>query len=243
MKKAMVLAAGLGTRLRPWTLTHPKALVPVGGVPMLERVLTRLENEGFGLIVVNVHHFAGQIIRYLESRQSKARIEISDESGLLLDTGGGLLHAAPILSADPDPVLVHNVDILSDAPLADLYSAHTASDADTTLLVSPRESSRRLLFSHDGLLRGWRDMKSGALRPAGFSPSPSMSAIAFSGIYVISPSLFGAMEDWAPGPVFPIMDFLLATCSVSRYRAYLLPSLHLIDIGKPETLAQARSLF
>ena len=113
--KAFILAAGLGTRLKPWTLSHPKALVPVGGVPMLERVIRRLENEGFDYIVVNVHHFASQITDFLKARAWQARIEVSDETDLLLDTGGALVHAAPLLCRDSEPFLIHNVGILSDA--------------------------------------------------------------------------------------------------------------------------------
>ena len=116
--KAMILAAGLGTRLKPWTLTHPKALVPVGGVPMLERVIRKLEKEGFNDIVVNIHHFGEQIIDFLKSRQWQAHISISDERGELLDTGGGISRASGFLGANSQPFLVHNVDILSSADLS-----------------------------------------------------------------------------------------------------------------------------
>ncbi|MDE6382409.1 MAG: NTP transferase domain-containing protein, partial [Muribaculaceae bacterium] len=118
--KAFILAAGLGTRLRPWTLEHPKALVPVGGVPMLERVILRMRDQGFDDITVNVHHFADQIVDFLNARDFGVAVHISDERERLLDTGGAILHASRFLAADPAPFLVHNVDILSDAPHASL---------------------------------------------------------------------------------------------------------------------------
>ncbi|MDE5875469.1 MAG: NTP transferase domain-containing protein, partial [Muribaculaceae bacterium] len=108
--KAMILAAGLGTRLKPWTLEHPKALVPVGGVPMLERVILKLKSSGFDQIVINIHHFGEQIIEFVESRDFGVDISISDERGRLLDTGGGILHAEGLLRVDEGPVLIHNVD-------------------------------------------------------------------------------------------------------------------------------------
>ncbi len=120
--KAMILAAGLGTRLRPWTLEHPKALVPVGGVPMLERVIVRLKDEGFDEIVVNIHHFGDQIIDFVRSKDFGVKIFISDERGELLDTGGGLVYARELLGEDP--VLVHNVDILSNADLKSFMRKH-----------------------------------------------------------------------------------------------------------------------
>lgn len=122
--KAMILAAGLGTRLRPWTLQHPKALVPVGGIPMLHRVITSLTAQGFDDITVNIHHFGQQIIDFLNSKEYGTRINISDERGHLLDTGGGIVHASKFLCADAEPFLVHNVDILSDADLCGLMKAH-----------------------------------------------------------------------------------------------------------------------
>jgi len=239
--KAMLLAAGLGTRLRPWTLSHPKALVPVEGIPMLERVLGKLAASGFDDITVNVHHFASQIVEFLRDNKFDANISVSDESAQLLDTGGGILHAAGRLGRDSEPFLVHNVDILSDANLSQLMNAHSRSDADVTLLVSGRESSRKLAFSHDGLLKGWVS-SSGETKPSGFEMQPDYRLAAFSGIYTMNPSLFPLMRDEYGSNPFPIMDFFLSNLNNIRIRAHFVETLHLIDIGKPETLARASGL-
>ena len=140
MRQAMIFAAGLGTRLRPITDTMPKALVRVGGEPLLYRVVMKLKDAGFERIVVNVHHFANQIVDYLKANNNFGLdIRISDETDCLLDTGGGIRKAAPLF--DPSsPILIHNVDILSNIDLADLYSK--SQDNDATLLVSQRDTSR-----------------------------------------------------------------------------------------------------
>lgn len=234
--RALVLAAGLGTRLKPWTLEHPKALVPVEGVPVLERVLTKLEREGFDRIVVNIHHFGEQIIDYLERRTNKAEIRISDERPQLLDTGGGILQADRVLGGN-GPLLVHNVDILSNAPLSRLMQRQLDTDADATLLTSLRESSRRLAFDAGDRLRGWHDLRTGAVKPATYQPG-SLSEEAFSGIYAISPRAIQKMREQMPAHPFPIMDFLLTACRTSDFRRCCLPGLRLLDIGKPDALAR-----
>ena len=186
--KAFILAAGLGTRLRPWTLEHPKALVPVGGMPMLERVILRMRDQGFDDITVNVHHFAGQIVDFLNTRDFGVSIHVSDERERLLDTGGAILHASRFLAADPAPFLVHNVDILSDAPLASLMQKHIGSGRDISLVTSERKSSRRLLFDADGTLAGWHSLATDEYRPEGFCrhAEDGLAENAFSGIYVVS---------------------------------------------------------
>lgn len=245
--KAFVLAAGLGTRLKPWTEKHPKALVPVGGVPMLERVLLRLKAEGFTDITVNAHHFADQIKDFLGNHSYGLSINISDESDLLLDTGGGMLRASEFLGADDKPFLVHNVDILSDAPLADIMESHIKSGRDISLVTSPRDSSRRLLFNLEGSLAGWHNLHTGKYRPAGFTPQPNMTELAFSGIYVVNPAVFNSLADYSMrigSAKFPIMDFLLDSVNDESLKKpdignFGLEKLNIIDIGKPETLAQA----
>ena len=147
--KAMIFAAGLGTRLRPLTDHMPKALVPVAGKPMLERVILRLKEAGFNEIMVNIHHFGEQIIDFLRAHDNfGTEIHISDERGMLLDTGGGIKKARPFLDGQ-EPFLVHNADILTDIDLAGLYRHHLESDAESTLLVSERKTSRYLLFDDD----------------------------------------------------------------------------------------------
>ena len=166
--KAMIFAAGLGTRLRPLTDHMPKALVPVAGKPMLERVILRLKEAGFNEITVNIHHFGEQIIDFLRAHDNfGTEIHISDERGMLLDTGGGIKKARPFLDGQ-EPFLVHNADILTDIDLAGLYRHHLESDAESTLLVSERKTSRYLLFDDDYHLHGWINKSTGEVKPAGF---------------------------------------------------------------------------
>lgn len=237
--KAFILAAGLGTRLKPWTLEHPKALVPVNGVPMLERVILRVKEQGFDDITVNVHHFAGQIKEFLEAHDYGVRIRISDESDLLLDTGGGLLHAAGMLFETPEPVLIHNVDILSDADLRELMQAHESNCNAATLLTSRRESSRKLVVDTKCNLAGWHNLNTGEYRPVGFIPKEEMEEQAFSGIHVAGPQIVDRMRRRGRKEVFPIMDFYLSECGSLPIGCHLSKTLHMIDIGKPDSLARA----
>lgn len=241
--KAMILAAGLGTRLKPWTLENPKALVPVGGVPMLKRVVDKLVSQGFDDIVVNIHHFGEKIVDFLRSNEFDARIRVSDETSLLMDTGGGILHAEKMLFETDGPVLIHNVDILSTADLAKLMDIHNRTGALATLLTSDRDSSRRLVADQEGRLRGWHNVKTGEYRPEGFSPLQFMHEEAFSGIHVISADVPHAMRRYGFTGVFPIMDFYLKAAKDGTILTNRDPDLKLIDIGKPETLRQADSLY
>lgn len=235
--QAMILAAGLGTRLKPWTLSHPKALVPVNGVPMLERVILNLKSYGFDKIVVNVHHFASQIEDFLLSRDFGVDIQISDETDRLLDTGGAILKAAPLFS--PGPVLVHNVDILSDAGLDNLMAAHERSGADSTLLVSDRKSSRKFIFDSDLMLRGWHNLRDDEYKPADFVRDSCDMEYAFSGIHVVGCHEIEEMRRIGQEGKFSIVDFLLSDIHDCKVMGYVQPRLELIDIGKPETLRLA----
>ena len=241
--KAMILAAGLGTRLRPWTLEHPKALVPVGGVPMLERVICKLRDEGFDDIVVNVHHFGDQIIDFLEAKEFGVKITVSDERGCLLDTGGGLVYADILLGEEP--VLIHNVDILSNAHLGDLMKSHSLSGAAGTLMVSDRESSRRLIFDGNKSLRGWHHIDKGVYKPLEIMADvekgmpENWNEYAFSGIYVTSGAMRGEMRRLFGERAFPIMDYFLSPQRKETVKGFVANNLELIDIGKPETLAKA----
>ncbi len=241
--KAFILAAGLGTRLRPFTLDNPKALVPVGGTPMLERVIGKLKNEGVDSIVINVHHFGDKIIDFIDNHNFGLNIEISDESEKLLDTGGGLLKASDKLFKDCDNVVVHNVDILSNASVSDLYTFHSTSGSDVTLLVSERESSRKLVFNENMNLCGWHNLTTGEFKPGGFAPCVNMREFAFSGIYVVNRRVVEAMKAADLNGKFPIMDFLLDNIGKLKIRGLLKADLKLIDIGKPATLKQAEELF
>lgn len=243
----MILAAGLGTRLRPWTLEHPKALVPVVGVPMLERVIESLKSQGFDEIVINIHHFGEQIVDFLAEHDFGVRISVSDERGRLLDTGGGVLAAGEILFAEDDsPFLVHNVDILSNADLAGLMRSHSEEENDITLLTSDRDSSRRLIFDEGGRLRGWHNLTTDEYRPKGFRPSPFCHESAFSGIYVVGKKAWERIKEYSERierEAFPIMDFFLSECGELKMGECKAENLTLIDIGKPASLKQANLEF
>ena len=235
--KAMIFAAGLGTRLKPLTDHMPKALVPVAGKPMLEHVIGKLKAAGFNEIVINVHHFANQIIDFLKEKNNFGiQIWISDETEELLDTGGGIKKAAHFFD---EPFLVHNADILSNVDLKALYEHHIASGNDATLLVSPRKTVRYLLFDKGTRLCGWVNKDTLQTKPEGFVYQPEVQKeYAFGGIHIISPTLFNYMGDEWTGK-FSIMDFYLKTCNVAKLGGYAKEDLQLIDIGKPDTLAKA----
>lgn len=241
---AFIPSAGLGTRLRPWTLSHPKALVPVGGVPMLERVILSLKDQGFDRFVVNVHHFADQIVAFLDSHDFGVEIMISDETAQLLDTGGALLHARRLLESDGGPILVHNVDILTDLPVGRIMEEHLASGADDTLVVSNRQSNRRLVFDSRGLLKGWHSLADDSRKPAGYVPASDDVELAFSGIHVMSPSMFDEMERQHRSGAFSVIDFLLEAAAnpTLNLRASRHDDMRLLDIGKPDTLCKAEDL-
>lgn len=238
MKQAMIFAAGLGTRLKPLTDTMPKALVPVGGEPLLRHVVLRLKEAGFERIVVNVHHFADQIINYLRANQHFGLdIRISDERDQLLDTGGGIRKAASLFDAD-SPILIHNVDILSNIDLAALYDK--AQQTDALLLVSQRKTQRYLLFDEAKRLVGWTNVATQAVK----SPYPDLEVakyqmLAFSGIHVLHPSMFSQMEGWQEK--FGIIDFYLQQCDRSKVMGYEQPDLRLLDVGKLDSLTEAET--
>ena len=239
--KAMIFAAGLGSRLKPLTDTMPKALVPVAGCPMLEHVILKLKASGFTEIVINIHHFGEQIIDFLKTNNDFGlTIHISDERDRLLDTGGGIRKARLFFENSGEPFLVHNVDILSDMNLKELYDSHMQSESVATLLASRRTTSRYLLFDTERKLRGWINKDTGQVKPEGFHYDESLyREYAFSGIHVFSPAVFRLMEAPRWEGKFSIMDFYLATCGQTDYSGYLAEKLELIDIGKPETLARA----
>lgn len=234
--KCMIFAAGLGTRLKPLTDTMPKAMVPVGGRPLVDLTISRLLAAGATEIVINVHHFGEQITDYVTRKDWGVKIRISDERHELLDTGGGLLQAAGLFSEDDSPILIHNVDILSNADLEKFYLNGFSHDA--TLLVSERETQRYLLFDDDMRLRGWTNLRTGETK----SPYPDfdpdkLHRYAFSGIQAISPHLTQKMKEF--GRKFPIMDFYLSHCAKADIRGFLQRDLKLLDVGKLDSLRQA----
>lgn len=238
----MIMAAGLGTRLKPWTEHHPKALVPVCGVPVLDRLISKLKDEGFDHIVVNVHHFADQVKKHLSAHDYDVRIDISDETDELLDTGGALVKAAPIFLADGGPVLVHNVDILGNQDLRELVRKHEYAGNDITLLTSGRESSRKLIFDSDDELKGWHNNVTDEYKPHGIRQTGGMAEEAFSGIYVLSTDAVKSLADYSHRSCrakFPIMDYLLSRPDGVKIRKVRNDLLRMLDIGKPDALAKA----
>jgi NDP-sugar pyrophosphorylase family protein len=235
--KAMIFAAGLGTRLKPITDSLPKALVPINGKPLLEHVILRLKAGGFDEIIVNVHHFPDQIIDFLKQHNSFGiRIEVSDEREHLLDTGGGIRQAKWFFD-DGKPFLVHNVDILSDLDLAALYHEHLVSGSLATLVVSPRDTFRYLLFNSNNRLHGWINEKTGETKPAHLADISGFSKLAFAGIQVLSPRVFDLMESLKPK--FPIMDFYLSNAQTELIHGFIPPDFHMLDVGKLNVLDEA----
>lgn len=243
---AIILAAGFGTRLRPWTEKHPKALVPVNGEPMLSKVIKKLIDEGFNRIVINTHHFAEQIEEYIGTSDFKAEIKISKELPDILDTGGGVKKALGLFNDKEEPVLVHNVDILSDAPLSRLRALHKENGCDISLITSDRKSSRKLIFNKAGKLKGWHNLNNNETKPESFVKEEENHESAFSGIYFINPSIEKDLNEYSKfigKDSFPIMDFLLDSINKNDIGEIKLDKLNLIDIGKPETLALANGIF
>lgn len=239
--KALIFAAGLGTRLKPITDSMPKALVPVAGRPMLEHVILHLKEQGFTDIVINIHYLGEQIIDFLKAHDNfGVNIYISDERREVLETGGGILKAADLLD-DGEPFLVHNSDILTNIDLRQLYQQHLDSKANATLLVGHRDTSRYLIFDHTDTLCGWINKKTGEQKPEGFSYDPALHyAWAFGGIHVISPTLLRYMREDGWSGKFSIIPFYLSVCHKARLKGCpIQPDRYWFDIGKMETLQEA----
>lgn len=234
----MIFAAGIGTRLRPLTDTTPKALIEVGDMPMLERVARRLVAAGADRIIVNVHHHAEQIIAFLDRLDLGVQTLVSDESDLLLDTGGGLSNASRLFRRDK-AFLVHNGDIYSDIDLRALFASHNDQRELATLAVMERDVSRYLLFDEDGSLCGYGNLSTGLLRTAR-EPAGRTTALGFCGIHAISSRIFDRITERGP---FSIIDLYLRLASEGeRIAAHRVDGATWIDIGKPEQLARAREL-
>ncbi len=233
----MLLAAGLGTRLRPLTDHTPKALIPVGGVPILERVARRLVAAGADRLIVNIHHLGERIEAYVRARGGfGAEAVFSAEPGAPLETGGALVLAEPLFRRDA-PFFLHNADILTDLPLREMYAAHRASGgALATLAVMERETARKLLFDDAGLL-GRTDEKKGIdlrVRPA----VGEVRALGFGGVHVIAPRVFGLLTERG---AFSILDpYLRLVAAGERILPFRVDGCTWVDIGRPEQLEEAR---
>ncbi len=236
--KAMIFAAGLGTRLKPLTDVMPKALVPVEGKPLLWHTIQKLKNSGFDELIINVHHFAEQIIDYVKiNNYFDIRIEFSDERDQLLDTGGGIKKASWFFD-EGKPFLIHNVDILSNLDLRNLYNHFTENDADACVVVSQRKTERYLLFDERSILRGWVNKKTGAVKSPILNFDPThFNEYAFSGIHMLSPAILELMDSFPDK--FSIIDFYISIINDRDILAYHPEQLNILDVGKPESLTTA----
>jgi len=232
--RAMVLAAGLGTRLRPLTNERPKALVEAGGRTMLEITLTRLREFGVRDVIVNAHHFADMLIDYLRSNSFEMNIEISRED-VLLDTGGGLKKAAWFFQGSDEPFVLHNVDLLSSIDLGRMAEFHRAHDALATLAVQERPSSRHLLFDDRLGLCGRRT--EGYTSAEIVRPATELTPLAFAGIHVISPRIFERMTE--EGAFSIITSYLRLASEAERIVAFRADKYYWRDMGNLESLRTA----
>jgi NDP-sugar pyrophosphorylase family protein len=241
--KAMILAAGLGSRLQPLTLNRPKALLEVQGVPLLALVLARLTQHGFTDIVVNAYHLADQIVAFLDDYQKQsghARLTLAvSRETRLLDTGGGVQNAAWFFD-DGQPFLVHNVDVLTDLDLNRLMEAHRTSKALATLAVRERKTTRYFLFDKEDRLCGWQSLESNETRMArtvNGMPTP----LGFMGIQVLSPEIFNKLTAASPfSLVEAYLQLAAAGESISAFRA---DAARWMDLGRKEQLELAPALF
>ena len=247
MRQAMILAAGLGTRLKPLTDTMPKALVPVSGRPLLDINIRRLMEQGYDRFVVNIHHFAQQIIDFVKEQDYAPLVHFSDETDQLLETGGGLKKAQGLFR-DDQPILIHNVDILDNVNY-DWFARQHQPDEDAVLLVSQRKTKRYLLFDNAMHLMGWKNIETSEIkspyeyvRRTGLSQhGEELNMFAFSGIHSFSPRLFPLMERFPER--FPIIDFYLSVCHRAPIVGLVKPDLQLMDVGKLDTLHEADAFF
>ena len=252
--KAMIFAAGLGTRLKPLTDNMPKALVPLAGKTLLQWQIERLKAAGITDIVVNVHHFPDMIINYLrENNNFGCNIAISDEREMLLETGGGLRKAKSLLlevgsresGNSNEPILICNVDILSNIDLPTLLNAYNPDEMGV-VVVSERDTQRYLLFDEENRLCGWTNIATGEIRPASLASSPNSliaSRLAFSGMQVLNPRIFDCMDEVVEkkGDKFSLIDLYLNIAEKEILRAYIPENYRMMDVGKIAQLSEAES--
>jgi N-acetyl-alpha-D-muramate 1-phosphate uridylyltransferase len=243
--KAMILAAGLGTRLKPFTDLHPKALLKINGKSLLQRNVEYLGSYGITDIILNVHHFPDQVKQEIDKHHGwGAKITISDESTELLETGGGLKKASWFFE-DGKPFVVINVDVLTDVDINAMIEQHNTTNVWATLAVSTRETSRYLLVDETGRLCGWKNKKTGEQKMS--KEAKSHEEKAFSGIHVISPKLLPLLKN--PDPLcenqnkFSITDAYLELCKLHSIMAYDHSGSKFIDVGKPDSVSRAEELF
>lgn len=238
MKKAMIFSAGLGTRLFPYTENTPKALVKINNKTFLEVVIRKFIKIGVRDIVVNVHHFPNQIIKFLKDNNNFGiNITISDERDQLLDTGGGIKEASWFFD-DGNPFFVHNVDVLTDLDLNKMMQSHLESKALATLAVRKRETSRYLLFDNNKVLGGWENISTG--EKIIINELPEMQRLAFSGVHIIDPSIF---DDLTEKGKFSIITAYLRLAANYKIVAFEHTDSYWMDVGTPEKLNEAKSSY
>ncbi len=236
--EAMIFAAGLGTRLRPLTNDKPKAMVEVDGIPLLGHAILNLKSQGVNSITVNVHHFAKKITDYIRAENGfDIPIQISDETDQLLDTGGGLKKAKLLLDSS-NPIIVCNVDIITNLNVKKMMQAHRKANAIATLAIRNRSTSRYLLFNRKLNLVGWKNVKTNEVKMSRKAEQPQ--PIAFSGFQIISPTFFDHMKQ---NGKFSIVETYLQLAKTHKIKGYRHDQDYWLDVGKPETLKQANSLF
>lgn len=233
--QAMILAAGLGTRLKPLTDSTPKALIEVNGKTLLEIAIRNLIENDFRKIIINVHHFADKVKDFLNANTFAADIYISDETDLLLDTGGGIKHAQKFF--DNSPILIHNVDIISNLNLKEFYQYHISDDAIASLVVSNRPSNRYLLFNDDNILCGWQDIKKD--EKIIVRDEIKLNQMAFNGIHILNP---GLIDSFPEEKVFSVIKAYLKIAATEDVHAYITDDIKWIDVGKVDNLETAGRL-
>ena len=250
--KAMIFAAGLGTRLKPLTDTLPKALVPLAGKTLLQWQIEKLKAAGIRDIVVNIHHFPDMIINYLKDNNNfGCNIQVSDERDMLLETGGGLRKAKELLASSPNspitssPILICNVDILSNIDIPTLLQAYNPNEMGV-VVVSPRDTQRYLLFNEENRLCGWTNIATGEVRgPISNTQYPisNTQKLAFSGMQVLNPRIFDCMDEVVKqkGEKFSLIDLYLSIAEKEILRAYIPENYRMMDVGKINQLSEAES--
>ena len=237
--RAMIFAAGLGTRLKPLTDRMPKALVPLAGKPLLQWQIERLRDAGITDIVVNVHHFPDMIIDAVRANNGwGCHVQISDERDCLLETGGGLRKAKDLLNGEP--ILVCNVDILSNIDLRALMAAYDEQMLGM-LVVSERQTQRYLLWDDELTLRGWTNIATGEVKPMSLSGVADLRPLAFSGMQILSPRIFDKMDRVVAqkGDKFSLIDLYLSICQTEVLKGYVPQNYRMMDVGKIDQLEDA----
>ena len=242
--KGMILAAGIGSRLKPWTDHHPKALVTLGGIPMLRHAINALTKAGITDIIINVHHKADQILEYLrENPTPGVKITVSDETKQLLDTGGAIVNVTSLIG--DEPILIYNADIFCTLDLSFLVNAHIQSNHDVTMLVSDRKSTRRLIFNKDFLLKGWINIPENKTLPKDLSIKDEDMQLSYNGIQILNPHAVNVLTTLHPTGPFPIIPAYLKLINKIKIAGFNPgdSTYGWVDIGTPEKLELAQEIF